>query len=47
MRYADPSTANGYDSATFKCLMVILDYCSNRFDSLGHSNVGQKDQSRV
>ena len=47
MRYADPAAANGYDSATFKCLMVILDYRSNRFDSLGHSNVGQKYQSRV
>ena len=47
MRYADSSASYGYDGSLFKCLTMALDYRPNYFDSLGHSNIGQEDQSRV
>lgn len=47
MGYPDSSAAYCDDSSLFKGLMVTLDYCANCCDSLGHSNIGQEDQSRV
>ena len=47
MRYADSSASHGQDGPLFERLMVTLDYRSNGFDSLGHSNIGQEYQSRV
>ena len=47
MRYADSSAPYGYDGSLFKRFMVTLNYRSNYFDSLGHSNIGQQYQSRV
>ena len=47
MRNADSSASYSYDRSLFKRFMVTLDYRSNYFDSLGHSNIGQEYQSRV
>ena len=47
MRYADSSTAYRYDRSLLERLMVTLYYLPNRFDSLGHSNIGQPYQSSV
>ena len=47
MRYADSSASYSYYGSLFKRSMVTLDYRSNCFDSLGHSNIGQEYQSRV
>ena len=47
MGFPDSSAAYCDDRSLFKGLMVTLDYCANCFNSLGHSNIGQEDQSRV
>ena len=47
MRNADSSASYGYDGPLLEDLAVILNYPSNRFDSLGRSKIGQEYQSRV
>ena len=47
MRYTDSPASYTCYSSIFKRLMVTFNYCSNRFDSLRCSNIGQEYQSRV
>jgi hypothetical protein len=47
MRYTDSSASYGYYRSLLKCLMVAFEDGFNRFDSLGHSNIGQEYHSRV